>query len=225
MTLKAIESEFAKLLEQQMKEDLPLDLSLEGPLMNKLHPKILWSQLVAKFNPEQEPGEELVPGYWFECFPDTSAAIAKYPHLKSPFVGRPWSIYQFLTGSESHAIVDFKELGAVYLSKEELLVSRTNTIYNHVLPPWISYALSPELWGPQGKWTRFHERLLTLFNQHNLLDGKATLGYYPLVSKAEKLEILGFPGTRLEKNYLLVMPWTFSLQDLVKLERVIQQEF
>jgi hypothetical protein len=35
----------------------------------------------------------------------------------------------------------------------------------------------------------------------------------------------GFMGTSLEKSYVLVLPWTFSLSDFEKLEKVIQQEF
>lgn len=225
MTLKAIESEFAEVLEKQMKEEIPMDLTLEGPIVTKLPPKLIWAKLLFKDNPQQELTEIKIPGFNYECFLNFATAEAKYPEEKLKIQGRPWAIHMFLSGEAQRAIIDFGELGAVLLSKSELPVSRGQGLYEHLLPLWLSYALSPELWGAVGKWPRFHERLVDLFRKHNLLDGKETLGYYPLVAEAEKLEDLGFPGTRLGKQYLLVLPWTFSLRDLNKLEEVIRQEF
>lgn len=225
MTLKAIESEFAELLEGQMKENLPLDLSLEAPLMNKLHPKLIWATLVYKHNPQQEPPDIEIPGFDYECFENLSRAAEKYPGVDLKFPGRPWTIHKYLTGTEDKALIDFAELGAVLLSRNEQNTKRGRNLHDHLLPVWLSYALSPELWGPVGKWPRFHDRIIQIFKQYNILDEKASLGYYPLNARAEKLEALGFPGTRLEKGYLIVLPWTFSLYDLEKLETVIRQEF
>lgn len=225
MTLKAIESEFAELLERQVKENLPLDLSLEAPLMNKLHPKLIWAKLAYQHNPQQGPPDLKIPGYDYECFPDLKSAVARYPDMALKFTGRPWAMHRFLTGVDKEALIDFEELGAVFLSRQELNSIRGSSLHDHLLPLWLSYALSPELWGPVGKWTRFHDRMTQLFSEYNLLNGRPSLGYYSLNSKAEKLEASGFPGTRLEKEYLLVLPWTFSLHDLDKLEAVIRQEF
>lgn len=225
MTLKAIESEFAELLEAQMKNILPPDLSLEASLMNKLHPKLIWAGLVYKHNPQQEPPEIKIPGFSYESFLSLSRASAKYPDVALKFSGRPWAIHKFLTSDVDQALIDFHDLGAVFISRKEIILHVGRELHDHLLPVWLSYALSPELWGPVGKWPRFHERMMQILKEYNLLDGKASLGYYPLNAKAEKLEALGFPGTRLEKEYLIVLPWTFSLHDLDKLEKVIRQEF
>ena len=225
MTLKAIESEFAELLQGQLKENYPLDLSLEAPLLGQLHPKLIWAKLIHKHNPQQEPQEIDIPGFYYECFPDLSKATEKFPHAALKFTGTPWAIHKFLTGTEENVLIDFADLGAVFLSRKEFTSIRGNNLHNHLLPVWLSYALSPELWGPTGKWTRFHDRLIQIFSKYNLLDGESTLGYYLLNSKAEKLEPLGFTGSRFEKGYLIVLPWAFSLHDLEKLEEVIRQEF
>ena len=141
------------------------------------------------------------------------------------FLGKPWSVHQFLETNQQEAIIEFPPLGAVVLSKKTLPEQHGSEIHDHLLPHWISYALSPELWGTQGKWTRFHARLQKLFADHKLLKTQSKIGYYQLVDRASLLQNKGFVGTSLEKSYVLVLPWTFSLSDIQKLEEIIQQEF
>lgn len=225
MTLKAIESRFAEILQEQMKSESETDLTLEGPVISKLPPKVIWAKLQYGENLQQSSEALQIPGFFYEAFQDLVSASGKYPEINMRFRGQPWAIAKFLSSSESRALIDFEDLGSVLLSKSQLDYRPGSQLHELLIPLWLNYALSPELWGPQGKWTRFHERLTNLFNQHNLLDGKASLGYYPLQSKAEKLANFGFQGTRLEKSYLLVTPWSFSLTELNKLEAIVQQEF
>ena len=225
MTLRPIESEFSEYLQKEAKEEFPIDLTLEGPLLSRSHPKVLMARLLHLHNPEQETDLRELHGWFFDCFSSTDEASAKYPDIQLSFTGRPWTINKFLREGASEAIVDFKELGTAVLSKRELETGPRKELHYHELTAWLAYALSPELWGPVGKWTRFHSRLHELFRGHDLLSGEDTIGYYPLKSKASKLYDSGFQGTNLDKSYLIVLPWTFSLTALNKLEEIIKQEF
>lgn len=225
MTLRTIESELGELLQKQLKEDFPLDMTLEGPLMAQMHPKVLRAKLQFLHNPEQEPIHVQIPGWNYEVFKDCSAAEKKYPHISLRFVGKPWALSKFLNSQNEEALVDFGELGTVALSKLALSTEAGREMHHYTLPQWLDYALSPELWGTQGKWTRFHSRLHDVLKKKNLLSDVDSLGYYPLKPQAQILETHGFVGTNLDKSYLFVLPWTFSLHALNKLEEVILQEF
>ncbi len=225
MTLRTIESEFSEELLKQVKDEFPLDLTLDGPIMSKMHPKLIWARLQFEHNPQQDIPEAPIPQWNADYFPNLKAAEAAYPKIGLVFEGRPWSFFKFLHGQYHEAIIDFPPLGTIVLSKKELPSANTHKLQKILLPLWMNYALSPELWGPQGKWTRFHARLHQIFKEHNLLNGEDSLGYYPLNEKASLLESLGFKGTNLEKSYVLVLPWTFSLAALEKLEEIIRQEF
>lgn len=225
MTLRTIESEFSEYLLKELKEEFPLDLTLEGPLLTKTHPKVLMARLLHSHNPEQETETNFLHGWFFECFENIEVALKKYPSIKLKFTGHPWAVHKFLQSGVNEAIIDFKEMGTVVLSRNELEKGKRNKLHDHILTAWLSYALSPELWGPVGKWTRFHSKLHELFTDHDLLCGEDTVGYYPLKSKASILEEKGYKGTYLDKMYLLVLPWTFPLTSLNKLEEIIKQEF
>ncbi|MCM2351603.1 MAG: hypothetical protein NDI69_16390 [Bacteriovoracaceae bacterium] len=225
MTLRTIESEFSEELLKQVKDEFPLDLTLDGPIMSQLHPKIIWSKLQFQHNPQQEAPQISIPGWHTAYFANLQDAQAAYPEIKLVFEGKLWMFAKFLQDQHQLAIIDFPPLGTVVLSKNELPLSNSPGLHQHLLPHWIAYALSPELWGAQGKWTRFHSRLHQILKDHNLLNGEDTVGYYPLIDKARSLERYGFQGTNFEKSYLLVLPWTFSLAALEKLEEIIRQEF
>lgn len=225
MTLRTIESEFSQELLKQMQERSPIDLTMDGPIITRLHPKIIWNKLLYQHNPEQELPAQEIPG-WQACYYATSKeAQEAHPEIELNFDGRPWNIYQFLEGKFNEAIIHFPPLGSVVLSKNDLPSQTGNGLHQHVLPGWVTYALSPELWGPVGKWTRFHSRLHQILKDYKLLDGEDSVGYYPLISEAESLEEFGFLGTKLEKSFVLVLPWDFSLSELKKLEETIRQEF
>lgn len=220
-----IESEFTELLLAQEKVESPVDLTLEGPAMNRLHPKLIWAKLLTKYQPDLSPAPIEIPGWNYACFADSEAAVRSYPQIEMKFVGKPWSLHQFIETHQTEAIIDFSPLGAIVLTKNAVPSKLGSDLHDHLLPLWISYALSPELWGPQGKWIRFHARLQKLFSDHKLLKSESKLGYYTLIDKASLLAPLGFLGTSLEKAYVLVLPWTFSLSDMERLEEIIQQEF
>jgi hypothetical protein len=225
MTLRTIESEFSEQLLAQKKDLSSIDLTIEGPPMEELHPKVIWAKLELKYRPDLEPPKIEIPGWSYACFANSDAAEKSYPQIKMKFVGKPWTINQFFKTNQTEAIIDFPPLGSVVLSKNEITKVRGSEIHHQTLPHWLNYALSPELWGPQGKWTRLHAKLQKLFEEHKLLISVPKVGYYQLLEKASLLESKGFMGTSLEKSYVLVLPWTFSLSDFEKLEKVIQQEF
>lgn len=225
MTLRTIESEFSQELLEQMKERSPIDLSMDGPIISRLHPKIIWTKLLLKHHPEQELPAQEIPG-WNACYYATrEEALEAFPTIELNFDGRPWNLFQFLNGKFEEAIIDVPPLGSVVLSKKELPSQEGRGLHHHLLSIWMTYALSPELWGPVGKWTRFHSRLHQILKDYKLLDGEDSVGYYPLISKAQSLEASGFLGTKLEKSFVLVLPWDFSLSELEKLEETIRQEF
>jgi len=225
MTLRTIESEFSEELQKQMKERFPIDLTMDGPIITRLHPKLVWQKLLFERNPEQELPSQEIPG-WKACYYATrEEALRAHPSVEYNFDGRPWNVFQFLDKKIEEAIIDFPPLGSVVLSKNQLPPQEENGLHRHLLPSWVCYALSPELWGPVGKWTRFHSRLHAILKECKLLDGEDSVGYYPLIGKAQSLESSGFLGTKLEKSFVLVLPWDFSLSELEKLEETIRQEF
>ena len=133
--------------------------------------------------------------------------------------GRPVEIYRFLSGMEDIDL-DFEQLGCVRISRK--LEDQKQT--DEIMARWLNYALSPELWGTEGKWPRFHDRLLKLFEKYNLLQGTPLPGYYPLKSEARSWEKMPFRGDFAGGTYTLVLPWTFSLTDLKNLESMLNEE-
>jgi hypothetical protein len=225
MTLRTIEGQFSDTLLKQDSGDFPVNLTMDGPISHLIHPKVLWATLQFQNNPQQETPSLSITGWNYDCFKNPAEATEKYPHISVHFTGRPWKIYQFLVGGQREAIIDFQDLGAVVISRDTLNPENKNELFAHVLPHWLNYALSPELWDIKGKWPRFHERLLELLKTKNLLEGQEYPGYYPLKTSAKRLESFGFIGSQLDKSYVLVLPWSFSLTTLKKLEEVLDLEF
>lgn len=225
MTLRTIESQFTEALLKLGHGPQIHDLSLNGPISPLTHPKVLWAELQFQNNPQQEAQRLNIPEWNYECFMDLAAAKNKYSNISLQFVGKPWMLGRFLTEKNSEAIIDFKELGVVVISKNLLDLKAKNELCDHVLPQMLNYALSPELWGINGKWPRFHARINKILEKKNLLEGHAYTGYYPLKLEAKKIENSGFFGSEVDNTYLLVLPWSFSLSALEKLEDVIEREF
>lgn len=225
MTLTPIENEFSKkLLDSLSSEKKFFDLSLEAPSIDLLPPKVLRKEIDLKFNPEQEISLETVHGWHIDCFSDLESARRTYPQIKA-HQGKPWEMFNFLNSNESSALFDFSHLGSVILSKTPLPAKKGKDRSYHLIPLWLDYALGPELWGGQGKWTRFHQELNEILQTKDLLIGQSYPGYYPLKPKAKSLEQFGFHGSSLDNHFLLVLPWSFPLSALQKLKQVIQQEF
>ncbi len=225
MTLRTIEGQFSEILLKEESEAFPVNLTMDGPISHLIHPKVLWATLEFQNNPQQEAPSLTITGWNYDCFKNQAEATEKYPHIALQFTGRPWNIYQFLVGGQSEAIIDFQDLGAVVISRDTLNPENKNELFAHVLPHWLNYALSPELWDGNGKWPRFHERLSKLLKSKNLLEGQEYPGYYPLKTSAKRIESFGFIGSQLDKSYVLVLPWSFSLTTLKKLEEVLDLEF
>lgn len=128
------------------------------------------------------------------------------------FKAHPFEIHKFVLGGEELTL-DFEELGTVVLSRS---LEKKNQVPTK-LDLWLRYALSPELWGPEGKWTRFHRDLTEVLEAKNLLVGTALPGYYPLDPEARPWDTLNVIGDRTKKSFVLILPWNFSLSDLRRL--------
>ncbi len=226
MTLRTIQTDFAEQLLQDAKEELFFDLRVDGPLFTKVHPKVIWVRLQQHYASETLPTTPLeIPGWSYDCFPTIQDAQKKYPAITVGIKGRPSDLFQFVESGHSEGVIDFSPVGAIVLSKNKLKSEFQNVAHWHELPLWFNYALSPELWGPQGKLTRFHAQLSKLFSDHKLLKKSDAPGFYVLNEKAQLIEKHGFQGTKQEGSYILSLPWTFPLSGLNKLEKIIQQEF
>ncbi|MGE3609618.1 MAG: hypothetical protein AB7I27_08535 [Bacteriovoracaceae bacterium] len=198
------------------------DLSLEAPIFDIVHPQIIKKKIEYANNPEQEVSPISIEGWYFACYKNVSSAKNALPGVKV-VKGHPFEVFQAL--SKELTILDFCELGCAVLSKTPLELTHDSGIHQHLVPIWLKYALSHELWGPAGKWTRFHQQLLMSFKSRDLLSKESGPGIYYLKSEAIKLERFGFKGTLLGDQYILNLPWTFPLSALKKLEKVISEEF
>lgn len=198
--MKEVQSLPEKLLEQMEKKSDVLNLSASAPVLEFLPPFLLNEKASSSLQEAQ---------YSFSIIP------------KSPSVrkGRPVEIHRFLTGMDDMEL-DFEQLGCVRLSRKIESSEQTD----EKVAKWLNYALSPELWGTEGKWPRFHERLVRLFENNNLLEGHPLPGYYPLKSKGRSWDKLPFRGDLAGDVYTLLLPWTFSLTDLKRIESLLNEE-
>ncbi len=167
---------------------------------------------------------EFLPPFLLKNTPSSSPQDAQFsfsPIIKSPNLrkGRPVEIHRFLSGMEDIEL-DFEQLGCVRISRK----LHTEPLNDERMGRWLNYALSPELWGTEGKWPRFHERLVRLFEKYNLLDGPPLPGQYPLKSEARDWKKSPFRGDLSGKTYTLLLPWTFSLTDLKRIESFLNEE-
>jgi hypothetical protein len=164
-------------------------------------------------------------GWNLNSFKTRFDAQAQFPDLKI-YDGYPKDIFDFLGHPPDECLMDFKTLGTVHLSKNLSLLNHSMTLqlHDYVLPCWLDYALSPELWGPNGKWMRFHERLHTLFANNGLLIKQDVPGHYPLKKSCDWLTREGFVGKKTDETFELILGWDFPLSGLVKLEKLVGQE-
>jgi hypothetical protein len=190
------------LLNQLNQKTEDLNLTEMGPVLSFLPPFLL--QEMPPFTKEAQ--------YSFQPYKTAAELLKEFPSAQIRR-GHPKEIHRFLSGNED-VFLDFDQLGVVCLSRK----TATSVPTNSQMARWLDYALSPELWGPEGKWTRFHEQLHKLFEKHNLLERNSVPGYYPLKSNARVWEKYPLKGDLSEQSFALVLPWTFSLTDLRKLE-------
>ncbi len=206
-----------------MKESPSLANVLLGQIENKKDRLVLTEKSpVLEFLPpflmkESIPSSMPENRFGFCSFPSQAKLQEKFPDVLIK-KGHPKEIYQFLKGSSDVAL-NFDQLGFVYLTRD---VSLQNC--DERMRSWLGYALSPELWGPEGKWSRFHERLLNIFEKHKLLEGSPHPGYYPLKIDGRSWESFPFQGDLTKSSYDLILPWAFSLSELKKLESLLNEE-
>jgi hypothetical protein len=225
MTLTPIEREFSNILSSELSKEYPINLQADGPLMDPIHPRLIWARLLHQHQLDQQ---EVTPitGWTYQSFPNISKAEEYFPDISLKWVGKPWCLHEFIQGSSTKALIDFQDWGVAALSKsDDFLTTRGKELHHYAIPVWLTYALSPELWGSQGKWIRFDQELIKILKQKKLLKPESTLGRYCLEPKAESLATKGFPGTKGEDSYVLELPWSFSLSALKKLIQIIEQEF
>jgi len=211
------------LLGQLKHNKLSYDLSSHGPIFDLIHPALIKAQHTYIHSPQELELRSSSSGWNLISYKDKSSAEI---HSSVPaYGGFPWHISKFLKDSPSSALIHFDQLGSIYLSRSDLAKSPPAHLdfYHHALPIWLDYALSPELWGPDGKWTRFHTSLHTLFEKYGLLIEQDFPGFYPLNPKANYLANMGFKGSISEKNFTLTFPWDFPLTGLKELEEVMRR--
>lgn len=219
MTPRTIESKFSQELLIESKKRLSRDLTLDGSILEKKHPKVLWAQLQLQESPEAELEKPQIKEWHYDCFKSWEDVQKNYPELPESTLGHPYQIFSLVNNSHT-AVIHFPSMGFAVIGKGPL----KNKGNQQTLPYFLQYALSEEMWGEEGKWTRFHERLLKLFEAKNVLKKEPLPGYYLLDQKIQKtLEEAGYQGTNLERDYLIVLPWTFSLTDLENFEKIIRE--
>lgn len=225
MTPERIQLKLGEQLQKQLTNKFELDLSLNGRMCEFDHPLVIKARLAHEMSQEQCLAPLRIQNWSFESFENMLEARLHHPNISNEFLGKPWAIKNFFSSSAKEALIDFQHLGSIFLTQNKLNSTPHNQLLHLTLGQWLNYIFSEELWNENGKWSRFHNQLMNLFTQKNLLLNTSQLGYYPLRIEASKLESFGFKGSRIENGYLLVLPWTFSLSALKQLEMVILQEF
>ncbi len=212
------------LLKESQNKVQIFDLRADAPLFNIQHPLALKARLQFENEADATPPKLSIPGWNLYCFRHADD-LRKLNLTTDIITARPHLVFKALQNNPSLLAFDFFDLGAFLLSKNELHLKEEMGIHLYTLPYWAYYAVSPEIWGTQGKWIRFHERLQLLFAKFNLSSSASCPGQYHLKPEAQKLEVFGFFGTLEKEHYTLTFPWTFPLTGLIQLEKIVAQEF
>ncbi len=213
-----------QLLSQASTKQFQFNVSGEGPSCSMTHPALLKIHYLFQNSPEA-----LVFNAKWQDWHLTSInkeSLRHPPFIHAPqFGGWPKDIFNFLKTNPQEAVLHFEELGPVHLSRISPPQSKKHApdLKDFLIPVWLDYALSPELWGQSGKWTRFHEQFHTLFEKFGLLIEEDSTGYYPLGLQASFLEEEGFLGRKTENAFLFIPGWDFPLSGLKKLEEVLSR--
>ncbi len=198
-----------------------LNLSGEGDLFSVLPPKVIKNLLGLAMDAALPIPEISLKDRSCITYSNVFEALHFHPSLNI-VKSTPFDV------SQSHGkncIIDFGIWGSAVISNSSLNMKSSMGLHQYFLPYFIEYIFSPELWAINGKWPTFHSRLTILFQDHSLLDSSPGPGFYKLNLQARKLESLGVQGHVTETTFDLIMPWTFSLTELKKLEQIITQEF
>ena len=212
------------LLSQVTTKQLQFNVSGEGVACTLVHPALLKAEKQFSMKPEDVLPKLNWQDWHLECFPLRSPKLEKMANVNQ-YQGWPKDIFHFLKDRPQEAIIHFEDLGSIYLTQivSHHVKKSTFELLDILLPLWLDYALSPELWGQTGKWTRFHEQFHTLFEKFGLLIGQDSPGFYPLVAQASFLEEGGFIGKRTDHSFLFIPGWDFPLSGLKKLEEFMSR--
>jgi hypothetical protein len=232
MTLRTIETQWQidlnlsfdeLVLNESKKQFKEHHLTATAPIFDIIHPALL--KALKELHQGSKPAVAR-PGtsdLHFSYFEDSQQARE---FIDAPvFRGLPWAVGEVIQHPKLPVILNFDPIGAVVLTSKTLERPESDAPSQYLLPIWLNYAMSPELWAVQGKWMRFHQRLIKIFEDKNLISGSSLPGFYPLRVHAQKLENFGFFGSLDKETYSLYLPWSFSLSALDKLEKIILQEF
>lgn len=203
--------------------DSHLDLSADAPILDIMLPKMILEKINHQINPEHEFDKILIPDWHFYCFENLSQTEIKPPQVSRVIKGQPHMVHAFINSKTQVSTLDLGPIGAVVLSRNPLKLVTVNGIHQHLIPIFLSYALSNDLWGPKGKWTRIHDRLVSLFQKSDLLESTPSVGFYPLRLKARTMENSGIRGTLEKERYTLTLPWGFPLSAVTKIEKIIER--
>jgi len=203
------------LLDQMNLHENSYQLTADAPIYRLEHPGLVKTRLTSEA--DLPPLPETFFGFHWETSSSLEEAQKKYPALKVS-KGKPCDLHRWMH-SKTPMIFDFTPLGILVL--EVSLPCKNPDLLDHSMAVWFNYATSIELWGPQGKWNRFHERLLVLFNRHNLLVEQSYPGFYRLDPKTNWISSHGFVGDLLPNELQITFPWDFPLSAIVKLEKLI----
>lgn len=195
-------------------------LGVTSPLFTLEHPVVVRIKLMTEEELQTLNLPQVLHGFSWSSFASLGAALQAYPQYKV-VKGTPVAIHHWLELKTANIIIDFSPIGFLVLHQNPIETARKNLSLDHQISSWFNYATSIELWGPQGKWTRFHERLLKLFNQYHLLVEQSYPGFYRLDPKLNWISSHGFVGEIHSDELQLTLPWDFSLSALKKLEKII----
>jgi hypothetical protein len=212
----------AELLSQFEKKKNVYSLDGQGPLFDLLHPAIIKCRHTYEHSPKDLIFRSNSSGWNLKAYKNQLEAERENRGIKN-YGGFPCDISLFLNENPTEAMIHFGELGSLHLSKGESpqIHPKHLNLHHHVLPIWLDYALSSELWGISGKWIRFHHRLHYLFTHSGLLAAEDHIGYYPLKTEAQWLSKFGFQGRLSPTSYALILTWDFPLSALLELEKVL----
>lgn len=214
---------YSKMLFASMEDrQFSWNLTSTAPLWKITHPVLL--KLKAEQADGHVPDARFRTHHWnLNCYSDAQEAEARHTHLKGE-IAFPWVIGKFLQEMPEEALLHFPDLGSVYLTVQPLAPQSPTSFLHAQLPAFLDYALSAELWGPAGKWTRFHQTLHTLFEKYGLLIGQDHPGHYTLTAAARMLEQHGFSGELHGDHVTWILPWDFPLSAIRKVEAALTQE-
>lgn len=211
-----------QLLSQLQSSKKEFDLTGEGVFFDFLHPALIKTKYLFDHHRQEIAVKQVIHGRMIHSFKTHKEAQLQYPQVAN-YGGLPWQIFQLLQDDPHEALVDCGPLGSAYLSKrsEGRAELAGAELHDYLLPVWLDYALSPELWGPSGKWIRFHERFRTLFMKFGLLIDQSQIGYYRLSPEASWLKTKGFNGSVSVMEFSIIPNWDFPLSGLIELENIL----